>query len=110
MKEIARPFMPPRPVDAPPDPDFSQPGVLEALALEAGLTPESTFETTWAYSYSDAETLGRALLAPAGFALLVGPEREEETRAAIVDRFSRFRTANGGYRLSNEYRYLIARA
>src|SRR5262245_2569567 len=30
MKEIARPFMPPRPPDAPPDPDLSQPGMLEA--------------------------------------------------------------------------------
>ena len=32
MKEIARPFFPPRPPDAPPDPDLSQPGALEALA------------------------------------------------------------------------------
>jgi hypothetical protein len=58
----------------------------------------------------DDETLGRALLAPAGFALLVGPEREEETEAAIVDRFRRFQTPEGDYRLSNEYRYLVARA
>ena len=32
MKQIARPFLPPRPPDAPPDPDHSEPGVLEALA------------------------------------------------------------------------------
>jgi SAM-dependent methyltransferase len=110
MKEIARPFMPPRPPDAPPDPDFSQPGTLETLVREAGLTPQETFVTTWAYAYPDEETLGRALLAPAGIALLVGPELEEETKAAIVDRFKRFRTPDGGYRLSNEYRYLVARA
>ena len=45
MKQIARPFLPPRPPDAPPEPDLSQPGALEALAAEAGLTPESEFDT-----------------------------------------------------------------
>ena len=35
MKEIARPFLPPRPPDAPPDPDLSQPAVLRRLAREA---------------------------------------------------------------------------
>ena len=29
--------------DAPPDPDLSQPGALEALATEAGLKPETSF-------------------------------------------------------------------
>ena len=110
MKEVARPFMPPRPPDAPPDPDLSQPGMLEALAAEAGLTPIDTFATSWAYTYANAETLGRALLAPAGFALLVGPEREDEVEKAIVDGFAAFRHADGSYRLENEYRYLIARA
>jgi SAM-dependent methyltransferase len=110
MKEIARPFMPPRPPDAPPDPDLSQPGMLEALATEAGLTPVDTFATSWAYAYPDAETLGRALLAPAGVALLVGPEREDAVKAAIVDGLAPHRTADGAYRLSNEYHYLIARA
>jgi SAM-dependent methyltransferase len=110
MKEIARPYLPPRPPDAPPDPDFSQPGTLEALASEAGLTPVDTFATSWAYAYPDAETLGRALLAPAGFALLVGPDHEDAAKAAIVDRLAPFQLADGSYRLENEYRYLIARA
>ena len=47
MKEIARPFLPPRPADAPPDPDLSQPGALEALATQAGLARERV-RTTWA--------------------------------------------------------------
>jgi SAM-dependent methyltransferase len=110
MKEIARPFMPPRPPDAPPDPDFSEPGRLEALAADAGLTPVESFVSSWAYTYPDAETLGRALVAPAGVAVLVGPEREEEVKSAIVDGLSRYRNADGSYRLENEYRYLVARA
>ena len=110
MKEIARPFFPPRPADAPPDPDLSQPGALEALATAAGLKPETRFDTSWAYIYPDQETLGRALVAPAGVAILVGPEREEAIKAAIVEGLAEHRTAEGSYRLDNEYHYLIARA
>ncbi|MGE5274540.1 MAG: class I SAM-dependent methyltransferase, partial [Verrucomicrobiota bacterium] len=77
MKAIARPFFPPRPPDAPPDPDLSRPGALEELATKAGLTPQTAFDTTWAYEFPDEETLTRALLAPAGLAVLAGPERED---------------------------------
>ena len=110
MKLVARPFLPPRPADAPDDPDLSRPGALRALALDAGLAPESEFTAEWAFEYPDAETLGRALVAVAGLATLAGPEREQELRQAIVDGLDRFRTPDGGYRLSNEYRYLVARA
>ena len=110
MKEIARPFFPPRPPDAPADPDLSQPGALEALAIAAGLTPETGFHTSWAYTYPDQETLGRALVAPAGVAVLVGPEREDAIKAAIVEGLAEHRTPEGSYRLDNEYHYLIARA
>src|SRR6266498_4718082 len=41
MKQLARPFLPPRPPDAPPDPDLSRPGALKGLATQAGLTAES---------------------------------------------------------------------
>jgi SAM-dependent methyltransferase len=110
MKRIARPFLPPRPPDAPPDPDLSEPGALEALATQAGLTPERAFDTTWAFEYSDEETLGRALVAVAGLSVLAGAEREDALRAAIVDGLAPYRTAGGRYRLQNEFRYLIARA
>jgi SAM-dependent methyltransferase len=110
MKQIARPFLPPRPPDAPPDPDLSQPGALRALATRAGLTPESEFDTAWAFEYPDAETLGRALVAVAGLATLAGPEREHALKTAVVDGLAPYRKADGSYRLSNEYHYLIARA
>jgi SAM-dependent methyltransferase len=110
MKQIARPFLPPRPPDAPPDPDLSRPGALEALATQAGLTPESEFDTTWALEYPDAATLGHAMIAVAGLAILAGPEREHELKTAIVDGLAPYRRADGSYRLSNEYHYLIARA
>jgi SAM-dependent methyltransferase len=110
MKQLARPFLPPRPPDAPPDPDLSQPGALQALATQAGLTPESEFDASWVLEYPDAETLGRALVAVAGLALLAGPEHEQELKTAIIDGLAPYRTPDGSYRLSNEYHYLIASA
>jgi hypothetical protein len=110
MKEIVRPFMPPRPADAPPEPDYAKPGVLEELATRAGLTPHEAFDTTWAYEYPDADTLGRALVAPAGIARLVGPDREQEVKDAITAGLARYRTPDGAYRLRNEFHSLLARA
>jgi SAM-dependent methyltransferase len=110
MKEIVRPFMPPRPANAPPEPDYSTPGVLEDLAAQAGLTPEQSFDSTWAFNYGDDEMLGRALVAPGGIARLVGPDREEELKAAIGTRLAHHRTSDGSYRLQNRYHFLIARA
>jgi SAM-dependent methyltransferase len=110
MKHVARPFFPPRPPDAPPDPELSQPGELEALATHAGLTPESEFDTTWAFEFPDAEMLGRAMVAVAGLAAIVGPEREPELKQAIVDGLAHYRRADGSYLFSNEYHYLVARA
>jgi hypothetical protein len=110
MMKIAHPYLPPRPADAPPEPELWRPGVLEEMATQAGLAPGEAFDITWAYEYPDEETLGRALMAPAGIAVLVGPEREAEVRTAIVEGLTPFRTAQGSYRLQNEFRCLIARA
>jgi SAM-dependent methyltransferase len=110
MKEIARPFFPPRPADAPLEPDYSAPGVLEGIATTAGLTPVQSFDATWAFQFPDKETMTRALVAPAGLALLVGPEREDELRRALIDGLARYRQPHGSYRLRNTYHYLIARA
>jgi SAM-dependent methyltransferase len=110
MKEIVRPYMPPRPPDAPAEPELWRAGVLEEIASEAGLGPESTFDLSWAYEFPDDEALGRAMLAPAGIATLVGPDREDEVRRKIVDGLAPHRTVEGGYRLENEFHFVIARA
>jgi hypothetical protein len=77
---------------------------LAAAAVGSG------FDLSWAYEYPDETTLGRAMMAPAGIATLVGPEREDEVRAAIVEGLEPYRTPEGGYRLENEFHFLIARA
>jgi SAM-dependent methyltransferase len=110
MKEIVRPYAPPRPSDAPPEPDYAKPGVLEELATRAGLRPEQAFDTGWAFVFSDEDALKRALVAPMGIALLVGPDRESELKQAIASGLADYRAPDGSYRLHNHYHYVIARA
>jgi SAM-dependent methyltransferase len=110
MKAIARPFFPPRPSDAPAEPEYCTPGVLEDIATKAQLTPESAFDGSWAFEFSDEETMTRALVAPAGLAVLVGPHQEPQLKQALIEGLTSYRQADGSYRLSNDYHYLIARA
>ena len=109
MKAVVRPFFPPRPPDAPPDPDVTAPGALAELATLAGLVPVDEFTTSWTTVYPDEETLARASVAVAGLVLLAGPDREEELRQAIVDGLRPYRAADGSYQLENEYRIVISR-
>ena len=50
------------------------------------------------------------MVAPAGIATLVGPEREQEVKEKIVEGLETYRTEDGGYRLRNEFHFLVARA
>jgi SAM-dependent methyltransferase len=109
MKVVVRPFMPAPPPDAPPPPQLWRPGVLEAIAAAAGLTPRLAFDTTWAFEYPDRDALGSAMMAPAGIAELAGP-REREVRDQVVAALASCRLPDGRYRLRNEFHFLVAAA
>jgi SAM-dependent methyltransferase len=104
------PFLPPPDPDAPRGSEIWEPGVLERFAIGAGLRPERTFDVSWAYVYADDDDLARGMLSPAGLGSFVGPEREPALRSAVLDALAPYRTAEGGYRLENEWHTLIARA
>ena len=87
-----------------------QPSVLEALATEAGLVPERAFDLQWAYEYADEAELTRGMMSAGGFGAILGAERQDAARAEIVEALAVCRTPDGGYRLENEWHYLIARA
>jgi hypothetical protein len=108
-KAIFRPFLPAPPPGSPPPPAFAEPGVLERIAADAGLTPERTFDTRWAYEYEDDEALSRGMLSPAGLGVLAG-DRRDEVAAAIIEALAPYRAASGTYVLENEWHYLVARA
>ncbi|HEU0335436.1 MAG TPA: class I SAM-dependent methyltransferase [Gaiellaceae bacterium] len=109
MKPVTRPLLPPPPPGAPPAPALWQAGVLEGLATEAGLQPQSAYDVSWAYEYADEEAIGRAMISAGGLSVLVG-EREAEVRRAIVDALAAYRQPDGSYRLENEWHTLIASA
>jgi SAM-dependent methyltransferase len=109
MKAIVRPFLPPRPPDAPPDLDLSAPGALAQVVSRAGLVVEDEFVTSWTTGYRDRAELVRASLAVAGLAVLAGLDREAELEHAIISGLAAFRGSDDSYRFTNEYRIVIAR-
>ena len=86
VKEVVRPFMPPRPADAPPEPDYSQPGVLEDIATQAGLDPRARSTPPGPTSTRTRTPSAVRSSHPPGSPSLVGPDREEEVKDAIVER------------------------
>lgn len=109
-KAVLRPFFPPPSPGAAAAPALWRPGALEALAQAAGLTPTTAFDINYAMRFPDAETLGRLLVAAAGVARVVGPEREPEVRAALIAALEPRRRADGSYHLNNTFHYVIAEA
>ena len=86
-----------------------KPGVLEDLAVQAGLVPDAAFDDRFAYEYADEESMTRAMLSAGGFGAIVG-DRKDEARAAVLDALAVCRTPEGGYRIENDWHFLIARA
>jgi len=109
IKPIVRPFFPGYDPSAPEPPSLAEPGALEHLATAAGLTPAATFDVSWSYVYRDDDELARGMLSAAGVGKAAG-DREPEVRAALLEALAPFRTADGGYRLENEWHTLVATA
>jgi SAM-dependent methyltransferase len=106
MKHVLAPYLPP----PPPAPALWEPGVLEELARDAGLTPTQAFDLTWAYEYPDERSLARAMLSPGNVTVALQTAEEASLGRAIVEALAPFRGPDGSYRLENEWRFLIASA
>lgn len=110
MKHSLAPLLPPPDPDAPRGSELWEPGVLERFATDAGLAPTSAFDCAWAYEYSDEQALVRGMLAAGGIALVAEAAGGDLVQTAIVEALAPYRTATGGYRLENEWHYLLATA
>ena len=103
------PFLP-GPLPGPPGGGaYADPGVLERLAAEAGLTPETTGEVVCAFEYADEDEMLRTLLAAGMAVLAIRTSGDEPVRSAIRGAIEPFRNEAGSYRVENEWHYLIAR-
>jgi SAM-dependent methyltransferase len=110
MKDALAPFLPPPPRDARPQPALWEPGVLEAIVAEAGLTARETFTTSWSFEFADDDALVRGLLAAANAELAARAAGRTAVAAAILQALAPARRPDGGYALANEWRYAIASA
>jgi SAM-dependent methyltransferase len=104
------PLRPPPPPNALAPPALWKAGALEAIACRAGLTPSTTGDISTAFEYEDDEAMLRSIRATAVGVQAGLSSGEAAVRAAILEAVSPFRTATGGYRLQNEWHYLVATA
>jgi SAM-dependent methyltransferase len=110
MKHAAAPFLPPPDPKAVRGSELWEPGVLEGIAATAGLSPAQTFDCTWAYEYPDEDDLVRSMLSAGGLALVDEQFGDGRVGRAIADGLAGCRTESGGYRVSNEWHYVVATA
>ncbi len=103
-------LLPPPPPGAPGPYALSADGALEALAVQAGMTPGmvETVECPW--EYPDEETALRGLLSSGPAIRAIQNKGEAAVRAVILDVLAPFRTGSGGYYLKNSFRYMLAAA
>jgi SAM-dependent methyltransferase len=85
------------------------PGALEAIAGEAGLMPQESFDISWPFRFGDDDALVRAMFSAAGIADAIVTSTEQ-ARAALLAALAPHRTDDGGYVLENEWHFLVALA
>jgi SAM-dependent methyltransferase len=103
-------FLPPPPPGSEGSPPLSEPGRIEALLEQAGLTPLASGAADCSFAFPDLGTAVRGLMS-AGVMVAAGQRAgDEAVRQAVVAALAPFRTGAGGYRLRNTVRYVIASA
>ena len=91
-------------------PPLQEEGVLEALAVEAGLAPREAGYLDVVEEYPDLETLLRGYLAHGSVVRAMRSSDEPRVREALSEGVRSLITESGGVRIEDEYRYLIAGA
>jgi SAM-dependent methyltransferase len=101
-------LLPPPPPGAPGPYALSADGALEALAIQAGMTPGivATVECPW--DYQDEKTALRGLLSSGPAIRAIQINGEAAVRQVLLNALAPFKTGSGGYHLRNSYRYMIA--
>ena len=81
---------------------------LEALLPQAGLRTIEAGYLEIPEEYADLDTLLRAWLSIGPVRLAVRNAGEDAVREVLTKAFAPLRTSSGGYRIEDEYRYVIA--
>jgi SAM-dependent methyltransferase len=102
-------LMPPLPPGAAGPWALSEPGALEELVVDAGLTPEDGDEVPCVWRYSTLDGAVRAQLCSGPAAAAMRESGEPAVRRALEWTLEGFRDEGDDYVLENVLRYLVAR-
>jgi SAM-dependent methyltransferase len=101
-------LMPPPPVGAPGAFALSKGDALERLLLASTLKPLIHTDVDCPWVFASADRMTKALLSPGQAAKAIQYSGEAAVAAAILRAMEPFRLPNGGYRLRNRMRYIVA--
>jgi SAM-dependent methyltransferase len=102
-------LLPPPPPGAPGPFALSADGALEALATEAGMIPGIVETVDCPWEYPDAKTALRGLLSTGPAIRAIQHTGEDVVRDVVLSVIAPFKIDLGGYRLKNNFRYMIAK-
>lgn len=89
---------------------YAEPLMLTRLVEAAGFVKAVEHEVTSTWDYADLTALLRGLLSTGPMVRAVAHSGAHAVSAAVVGAVHPHRTANGGYRLRNVFRYVVAMA
>ena len=100
-------LMPPAPAGAPGPFALSETAALTALFEEVGLDVIAVEDVECVWSYDDEETAVAGLMCAGPVVGVIEHAGEEAIRATTRSFLQPFRIADGGYRITNVFRYVI---
>jgi SAM-dependent methyltransferase len=103
-----RPLLPPPPPGAGAPFSLADEAGARALVAAAGLVPGPIIDVDCPWLYADLDIAMRGLLASGPVVLAMRTSGEDRVRGAVTAAIAPYRTAEGGYRLRNKFRYLVA--
>jgi SAM-dependent methyltransferase len=101
-------LLPPPPPGAEGPFALSEPGRMEALLEQAGLAPGGSGDIAVPMEYPDAETAWRGWSSSGPLVSAVCYAGESAVKQAVLNSLEPYKTASGGYRQQNSFRYAIA--
>jgi SAM-dependent methyltransferase len=89
---------------------LSQDGALQDLAREAGLEPRRMTDVQCVLEYPDEPTALRGLLSCGTAVRAIQAAGDDRVKRVVLKALAPFRRPDGGYTLTDTYRYLVAKA
>jgi SAM-dependent methyltransferase len=87
---------------------LSDAALLRDLVANAGFTARSVHDVATTWRYCDLDEAMRGLLCAGPGVAAIRAGGEEAVRAAALESIAAYRQSDGGYRIENQFRYLVA--